>query len=522
MHRLVIALVTLLGLTGAAVVAAYLFLFSASTDRAAALAPASSAFYVNVYLRPSSGQQMNLANLIGRLPGFADEASLDAKVDQIVQNLLVGSGIDYREQVKPWLGDQVAIAGWARGEGVAEPVPVLIADVRDPEAARAAIADVVQQGGASFSTETYEGTELQTSAEATYAFVDDMLVVGTQVEALQAVIDTSAGGESLADRTDFAATMEGLEPDHLAAAFIDLAAVAEASGAADQMAGVTTAGAVLVAEEDGLRLSGSAPFDEGSAGASDRASFALGSEPSSLVDWMPETTIAEVVVFGLRQTFEDAEAALGSTPEGEQVTGTLDTLRAVAAFGLGIDLDADVLPLFDREVAVAFGGLSGPMPSGQVLLRPSDVEAGVAALDRIGERLGGLGGSRRTEQAGDTEVTILAVPEVGEVAYAETDGIIIVGFGVADVEAAIEAHGSGRSLGSSEQYTRTFEVAGTRAGTEAFVDVGALMEMVGEPAELPADARDILLQVGTVGFTAPSRDDQIEFHAVLTIEERAD
>ena len=77
-----------IGLTAAAFVAGYLLLFSASTDRAAALAPANSAFYVNVYLQPSTGQQMNLAGLIGRLPGFADEASLDEKVDQVVQNLL--------------------------------------------------------------------------------------------------------------------------------------------------------------------------------------------------------------------------------------------------------------------------------------------------------------------------------------------------------------------------------------------------------------------------------------------------
>ena len=38
---------------------------------------------------------MNLAGLIGRLPGFADEASLDEKIDQVVENLLGDTGIDY-------------------------------------------------------------------------------------------------------------------------------------------------------------------------------------------------------------------------------------------------------------------------------------------------------------------------------------------------------------------------------------------------------------------------------------------
>jgi hypothetical protein len=410
MHRLVIALVTLIGLTAVTFVAGYLFLFSASTDRAAALAPANSAFYVNVYLQPSTGQQMNLSGLIGRLPGFADDASLDEKVDQVVQNLLTGSGIDYRQHVKPWLGNQVAIAGWPAEDGLSEPVPVLIADVKDLEAARAAVADLVADGGATFAAQTYQGVELQVSDEATYAFVDEMLVVGTESAAVESVVDASGGDASLADREDFRTTMAELEADHLAAVFLDLAALGEATGTAEQFPSVTTAGAVLVAEADGLRLSGSAPFDVATAEPSDRAGFALGGEPSSLVDWMPESTIAEVVVFGLRQTLEDAEAAVGEVPEGEDIASTIDTLRALAAFGLGIDLDADLLPLLDREAAIALGGFSGDLPSGQLLLRPSDPEAAAGALDRLADSLSGIGATVTTETVGETDVTVVTVP----------------------------------------------------------------------------------------------------------------
>jgi hypothetical protein len=52
-----------------------------------------------------------------------------------------------------------------------------------------------------------------------------------------------------------------------------------------------------------------------------------------------------------------------------------------------------------------------------------------------------------------------------------------------------------------------------------FVDIGAAAELMGEDLALPDDARDILSQIGSFGFTAPSRDDQIEFHAVLTVDE---
>jgi hypothetical protein len=519
-HRLVVALVTLIGLAGAAFIGSYLLLFSASTDRAAALAPANTAVYVNVYLQPSTGQQMNLGELIGRLPGFADDASLDEKVDQVVQNLLGQTGFDYRGQVKPWLGNQVALVAWTTEGDVANPDAVVIADVKDRPAAEAAIADIAAESGQSFVAQTYAGAELQVSEGTTYGFVGDMLVVGEAVEGVQAVVDVQGGAASLGSRPDFRATMAGLPVDHLASVFVDLAALAEATETTDQLAGVSTAGAALVAERDGLRLSGSAPFDVDEAAATARAGFALGSEPSSLVDWMPEATIAEVVVFGLRQTLEDAEAAVGSTPEGEELSGTLDTFRALAAVGLGIDLDNDILPLLDREVGIAITGFDGTLPSGQLLLRPEDPEAAADALERLVEGVSSfMGGEPTVETIAGVEVTVFDVPDVGEVAYAITDGIVIIGLGAEDVGASIEAHADGRGLSGSDAYIRTFEVAGERAGNEAFVDIGAIIDLLGLEADLPADARDILGQIGTFGFTAPSRDNEIEFHAVLTVNE---
>ena len=518
MHRLVVALTTLIGLTGAVVVAGYLFFFSAAIDRAAALAPADSAFYLNVYLQPSTGQRMNLAGLLGRIPGFEDTSTLDEKIDQVAQNLFSETGLDYREQVKPWLGNQIAIAGWPAGDDPAEAEPVLLAEVKDLESARASVAELVA-AGATFATETYAGVDLQVSDGTAYAFVDEMLVVGPGPEALHAVIDVGGGAESLADRADYRATLDALPDDHLASVFVDLASIAEATDVADQLSGLSVAGAALVAETDGLHLMGSAPFDLDDAQPSSRAGFAMGGEPSSLVDWMPDGTVAELVVFGLRDMLESAETAVGSTPDGEEIAGTLDTLRALAAFGLGIDLDADLLPLLDREVGIAVTGLDGELPRGQLLLRPEDPDAAMGALERLTDALAKVGADSRTEEVDGTEITVVALPDTGEVAYAVVDGIVVLGFTAEDVAASVAAHASGESLGGSEAYQRAFEVAGTRGGNEAWVNVAAMVDLMGDPAELPADVRDILGQLGAFGFTAPSRDDQIEFHAVLTVDD---
>jgi hypothetical protein len=514
MHRLVVASVTLIGLVGAVVVAGYLFLFSAATDRAASLAPANTVVYVNVYLLPSTGQQMNLAELIGRLPGFADDASLDEKIDQVVQNLLSGSGIDYRADLKPWLGDQVAFAAWPGADDATELQVVLLAEVRDREAAEASVASVLGADGATFTTQTYEGVELQVSDGGAYAFVGEMVVFGTSAEGLQAVVDVSGGDGSLGGEPEFRAAIDRLPDDHLASIFVDVAGIAAAGGAEDAVGGITTASAVLVAEPSGLRVSGSAPLTDAESGAS-------GEPPavSTLAEWMPADTIAEAVVFDLRSVFEEAEDAIGSAPGGEEVGGMIDTIRAVAAIALGIDLDADVLPLLEGEVGIAVGLLSETgLPSGQLLLRPDDAGSAEALLDTLAERLTAVGATIETETAAGAEIVTVALPDTGSVSYAVLDGTVILALTPDDVRAALDANAAGTTLAASPSYAAGFEPMSTRAGSEVWVDVSALVDALGGGLELPDGGRDILSRIGTFTMTIPSRNDQIEFHAALTVK----
>jgi hypothetical protein len=512
MHRLVIASVTLIGLVGLVVVAGYLVLFAGAGDRAATLAPVNTAFYANLYLQPSTGQQMNLSRLIGRLPGFADDAALDAKIDQVVQNLLSTAGIDYRAHVKPWLGDQVAIAGWSTGSDPTQAATVILAETDDPETARASLAELSADQGVAVTKETYEGVELQVAENTAFALVGGMVVIGNSADAVHAVIDTS-GGDSLAAQAEFSEAMGALPDDHLASFYLDLAGLAEASGTSTDLGGATTATAVLVAEPDGLRLSGSAPLPSASGG--DPAA-----EPATLSGWMPERTLAEVTAFGLRDALEEGLAVADEVPEGEQVTGALDTLRALAALALGLDLDADVLPILDGETALAISGIgANGMPSGQLLLRPSDPDAATATLRQVADRIGSSGGTTSTQTLDGIEITTVSVPDTFDAAYGVVDGVVVIGLSADDVAAVAEARASGFTLDRTSAYERAFGVAGVRAGTEAYADVGTLGGLLSLVVELPDDARDILSGLGSFALTVPAQPDQIEFHAVLTVDE---
>ena len=409
MRRLVIALTTLLTLVGAVVVGGYLLFFSASPDRAAAAVPAEAPIYVSVYLEPSSGQQMNLATLIGRLPGFGDQAALGTKVDEAVQQLLSGSGFDYRRDLKPWLGDQLAMAVTPTVGNPPGSQVLLIAAVKDPAAARAALARLSSAAGGQPSTQTHAGVTIAVGSASAYAFLGDggQVVIGRDAAQVGAAIDASSGARrSLADEAAFGRAMASLPTDRLASAYLDLGRLAAIEGMTGQLGGYSTVSLALVAQPEGLAVTGSAPFDPRQASASQGAPAAA--EQSTLSGWMPANTTAEATLFGVRDLLASAETRLGQQPGAAGVAQTIAQLRAIVAFGLGLNVDTDLLPLLDRETGLAFSGVGPGGPRGQLLLRPSDSAAAQRTLDRLRNALSSRGATVTTRDAAGVSITTVA------------------------------------------------------------------------------------------------------------------
>lgn len=198
MHRLVVAVTSLLVLVGVAVVAGYLFIFGAVTDRAAGFAPADSLAYASVYLTPSTGQQMRLGDILTRIPGFTDRNALGTKIDELAQRFLGGSGLDYRADVKPWLGDEVAVAvvrGGSAGQA-GNTGSLVIAAVKDQQAAQAAIGRIVAKANGTSTTESYQGVAITVAhggsgQSGAFAIVGAMLLAGSDAGPVHAAIDLS-------------------------------------------------------------------------------------------------------------------------------------------------------------------------------------------------------------------------------------------------------------------------------------------------------------------------------------------
>lgn len=520
MHRLVIALTSLITLVGVGVVAFYVLVAGLATDRAAGLAPASSAFYATAYLQPSAGQRAQLASIMSRLPGFEDTAALDTKIDELAQRFFGEAGIDYRSDVKPWLGNQVSVAAGAF-DASGEPAELLvIADVKDAAAAAAGLESLLP-GEASPSQETYQGLTLTTYDEGAYAIIDGMLVAGETVDRVRVAVDVAQDrSEALTDVAAFTDAMRTLPPDHLAALWVDLQQVAalapvDADAAAD-MAGFSTFAMALLAEEAGFRVVGQLPVDPESAGAAVRDALAAGAAAPQVTGAMPADTELSFVMFNLRAALERTEQELEE--QSPDVADTIDQLRALAGFGLGINIDNDLLPLLDGEVGLALTGIGAGTPGGVLVLRPSDPTAGAAALDRVVEALESRGSSAERTQVAGSELVTIDVPEIGGVAWAVAGETIFLGLTPDDVTAALEAQASGTTLAAADAYRSAFGAA-VRGGTELFIDLGALVPLILDEAgdELPPEARDILDHVEAFAMTTPARADRFEFHAMLTI-----
>ena len=514
-QRLVVAATALLAGMGAVVVVTYLLVFSTGNDRAARAVPADSAVYVNVFLQPSSAQQASLASLLGKLPGFADTSLLDAKIDQLAERMLSPSGIDYRADLRPWLGNELAVALSVQGQ-TTTPQMLLLVAVKDPVAARAALPQLWQGSGITFTAHPYRGIDLMVGDTASYALLPDLLVIGQSEARVRSALDADANAApSLADSADFSAAMQQVPADHLASAYVDLRAMLP-TGTAIQASGYSTAAVALVAEANGLHAVGEARFDASQASAAARDAFARASAASDLSAWMPADTRVETTFFGLAQSFTALTDQLKADPSLSESAGALQQLRTLAALGLGINVERDLLPLLDGEAAVAMGGSAGHLQL-ELLLKPSDPDAAAVSIGRMQAALVSHGATV-TAQSGVTPVTVIDVPQVGSLAYAIVDGVVLVGPDAASIGAAVEAHRSGASLAAADGYRAAFDLAGTRGATELWLDVGGLMDMAGQMVGLDPDARDILNQIGAFAMSAAPHGDHLEFHAVLTVK----
>jgi hypothetical protein len=176
-------------------------------DDAIALVPGDTWLYLHVDTDPGSEQYERATALAARLKTISD---------QLIARLpgAAGTGIDYAQDVRPWLGGEAAVALVPAGGDDVE--QALLLEAEDEDGAER-FADLLT--GKSTKSKDYREVPVTTRGDLSTAVVRGFLVIGPQ-SAVHRVIDTELGARSLDDSPPAAEVDDELPDDSLVQAYV--------------------------------------------------------------------------------------------------------------------------------------------------------------------------------------------------------------------------------------------------------------------------------------------------------------
>lgn len=510
-----IAIVGAVALLAAAIgLAAATFVFTSGTSAtgaAAAYVPPDATFYVELRLEPSAAQDAALRDLLGRFPpieGLDLDRPLTEQVTELLDAKIAGEGLDlsWSEDVAPWTDGRLAVAvldlpadvmdPMAGPMGAGAPPVVAMLGVTDADAARDAVARILDEAGAPATTSTeHRGVTINTAAdEGAYAITDDQLILAQSADAIVAALDTEASGETLAGREEVLAHVDALPADWLAFGVFDmtdaLSAAMDAASAADEASVATLSrllehqsyiGAFTVtATDDGIAFDAAGPPATGPFAPED-AERSFASEVPGDALYYSEGGNLGAALTEMITVMKDAAA---SDPDG---AAGIDTAESA----LGAELEELVAWVGDGALAI---GWDGEQPYGGLVLEATDVDAAQRRLDQLATFAGLAAMDPSTgitieeaEVAGTTVTTItwsdastemvpLAVAGLA-VQYAVTDDRVVVGVGDRFVGRALELD-AGASLAADARYADAVASLGgpSTVGT-TWIDIAGIVEV---------------------------------------------
>lgn len=510
-----VALLAVAVLVGAVSVAAAFLAAGASSSVVQGWLPNDTMAYLELRADLPGDQRAKLGEILAKFPGFADQASLDAKIDEALDRILEQTGIDWTTDVKPWLGGEIGLAVTAAALDVEKltglgssldgadlgPAPddgaVALIAVKDGAAAMSWISE---QLGGTQTTETYAGGEVTIVSGAmksslAFAVRDDVLVVGPE-KTVKASLDTG-GTSGMASSDSFKAAQKTAPTAYLGFGYVDLKAILEATLAtAGDTAGLPTACLDQVvekiptwgagfgrAEDDALVMTATIATPDATSTAKDTA--------SAVAAHLPASTVAAFEVrdlgAGLVAAIDGLKATMACDPSTAEAIDQIE--QALAAVG-----GAEGIIGWAEDTAVA-GTVDGTTLGGGLAAIVTDEAAASGTLDQVKALLAlagaGAGITSREEAYGDGTLFVVTLPieafaaSAPEVAVTVQRGVFALGT-IDFVKAVVDTDAAG-SLARDPVYERAIALAGGEGMTDIFVDVAGLL--VGVEAMLPAEAK---------------------------------
>ncbi|MDO8184576.1 DUF3352 domain-containing protein [Conexibacter sp. JD483] len=487
-----------------------------AADRAAQLAPADALAWVHLSTDGDREAVQQALTLAGR-------AGLDSTLGELAGGLLGSGGgqpVDFARDVRPWLGDEAALAFTQSGRGTAG--SLLLLAVADEDGARRFLsrtAGPARRG-------SYRGHTVSSYGNGTVAaFADGFLLVGQQATVRGALdrVEGVRGARTLADDPAYRRATAGQPADRALDAYATVAGVRLLLAPRSGPLGLL--GALL--DQPSLRA---VALTVSAAGTSMRVRIRSDLDPSSrvrpatfaptLMKALPRATIGYLGFPGLAKA-APLLLSLGGVGGGSAT----ETLRLVQAAertlrAQGVDFGRDLLPLLGGEVAVAIVPV-GRTPSLVLLAKVRDEAAGAAGLRRLEPALA------RLFATADGAAPAFADAPVGGIAarrldagggveldYALADGMLALSTGAAPLAAVLRPQGS---IDENPDYKAVIPDSQSELTSIVFFDFSQLLTFF-EPLGLTADSGlgADLQRVRAVGLT--STGEKAQSTAELTFE----
>ncbi len=475
--------------------------------------PADSAIVIELRPELPGDQRQHFGNFLAHFPGFEDQSTLDAKIDEALDRIVrQGSdgAIDYASQVKPLLAGPMAVAITpgalsSLSSGGTQPSDGILAVATTDGAATC---DSVF--GSTTTNTTHRDVEIRTVSSDLACAIDGRYLLFGSAAAVATGLDARLDGTGMDGSSRYATARARLDGDQVASVFIDGAAMVDmfrnTVGTAGQDLGTLETTWVI----EGVRVIDNALVFDTLASSGSGAPTASGgptvapAADSVFAPVLPSDTLGYVEGHGVGATVEQLLTRLRNDPTQ---AGTLQQLEAgLAAVGGTANL-VDWMEEAGIAIVPTDDGVGGAL-----LVRGTDAAAASARLAQIRNLLV-LASTGTDITIRDTDhggVTITSV-DLGDLStllgdlgmagsgldtapgarfafeMAVRDDLVIIGVGDGVVGRILDVKADD-SLATTATYGAAIDIAGSRNSVQVYVAIDAALGLV--ERFLPADEMD--------------------------------
>lgn len=392
-------------LVPAALAASLLFILPACggrTDeatRAAGITPANALALISVNLDPSIEQKRNLLSVARRFPAASGKVKgeFDQTRDEVLDDLVKEAGLDFKRDVEPWLGDEVALSLLPPAGGD-EPRPVVLVQTTDEDKASNTLGKVRKSGDFEGQFRMLDGFAVISDQGETPAEDEKVLDV------IEAQVKKDDGG--LAATKAFDEVVDELAGDRLVLGWADVQGLVRLAAQSSPIPGFDLtkafkdASSVAVdfhAEKEALVFEGvSRPFNEGQGG-----------DPE-ITKGLANDSLGAFTFFDISTVFEQVMELVTGGGGGDR-SGFAEEFEKQT----GLNLQGDVLSWMEGEFVVVAGAVPDgrTFPDFGLVIEPTDMEKAKAALPKLVQSLETSGNVQLEERKVNGGTTAYVVRE---------------------------------------------------------------------------------------------------------------